>query len=133
VVQGGRVAVREFHALREVIAAENIHMKTYDIFTDRSGSSVLVKRGFSWPAFLFGPIWAAIKRAWLLFFILSVVYLLVLAFDLLYVGESNNLLLLLLLLALYLSYMTVCGLYGNRWLARALLRKGYVRTGDVND
>jgi hypothetical protein len=38
-------------------------MKQYKVFT-RSGSTVLVKQGWSWPAFLLPAIWALTKRLW---------------------------------------------------------------------
>lgn len=38
-------------------------MKEYKVFT-RSGSTVLVKQGWSWPAVLLPSIWALTKRLW---------------------------------------------------------------------
>jgi hypothetical protein len=42
---------------------EDCLMKQYKVFT-RSASTVLVKQGWSWPAFLIPPIWALTKRLW---------------------------------------------------------------------
>lgn len=39
-------------------------MKTYTIFVSPLGKTEPVKRGFSWPGFLFPGIWLIIKRLW---------------------------------------------------------------------
>jgi hypothetical protein len=33
-------------------------------------------------------------------------------------------------LAAYGCYMTVCGIYGNRWLIKSLLRRGFRQIGE---
>jgi len=101
-------------------------MKSVDTFANRYGRRVLVKRGFSWPAFLIGPVWAIFRGSWRTFFLMLAGYLPLLAFDLFYVGNSTDLWLLLSLSALYIAYMTICGIYGNRWLSDSLLDSGYV-------
>ena len=40
-------------------------MKVYKIFVKENEIEV-VKQGWSWPAFLFGPIWVLVKKMWLL-------------------------------------------------------------------
>lgn len=37
-------------------------MKTYKIFKNPTGQYEAVKQGWSWPAFLFGGIWACVKK-----------------------------------------------------------------------
>lgn len=39
-------------------------MKTYKIFKNPQGRYEAVKQGWSWPGFLFGVIWACVKRMW---------------------------------------------------------------------
>ena len=39
-------------------------MKTYKIFKNPTGQYEAVKQGWSWPAFLFGGIWACVKKIW---------------------------------------------------------------------
>lgn len=41
-------------------------MNQYDIYEHPHGSIAAVKQGWSWPAFLFAPIWALSKRMWIL-------------------------------------------------------------------
>ncbi len=45
-------------------------MRVYTAYVRHSGLDpdrdvALVKEGFSWPAFVFGPLWAAFRRLWL--------------------------------------------------------------------
>ncbi|MGE0211702.1 MAG: DUF2628 domain-containing protein [Parvibaculaceae bacterium] len=35
--------------------------------TGQGEDAILVKQGFSWPAFLFGPFWLLFKRMWIVF------------------------------------------------------------------
>ena len=41
-------------------------MKQYDIYSSPLGMTEAVKQGWSWPAFFFSPIWAMVKKIWLL-------------------------------------------------------------------
>ena len=95
-----------------------------------SGTSVHTKDGFSWPAFFFGPIWALVKKAWRDFFVLFGVFAVLIFIDERLVQPNKNLLLLLVMLALYLTYMIVCGRKGNEWLRKSLERKGYTRAAE---
>ncbi|RYE80695.1 MAG: hypothetical protein EOO74_01755 [Myxococcales bacterium] len=83
------------------------------------------------PAFLFGPWWAAYKRSWFICLVLALVFLAIAWFDSVYVAQSTNLYLLVFTLALYASYVVVCGVYGNRWLAMDLIRRGYSLAADA--
>jgi Protein of unknown function (DUF2628) len=93
-----------------------------------SGTSVYTKDGFSWPAFFFGPIWALVKKAWRDFFVLFAAFATLIFVDEVFVKPSKNLLLLLLMLAVYVTFMIVCGRNGNEWLRKSLERKGYTRS-----
>jgi hypothetical protein len=103
-------------------------MKIIDTFVNHRGRRVRVKRGFSWPAFLLGPVWALFRGSGRAFLLMLAGYLPILAFDIFYIGNSTSLPLILVLLALYITYMIVCGICGNRWLADSLLESGYVCT-----
>ena len=39
-------------------------MTTFDVYRHPTLGYEAVKRGFSWPAFFVGPIWALSKRMW---------------------------------------------------------------------
>jgi hypothetical protein len=89
---------------------------------------VLVKRGFSWPAFFFGALWAAAKRMWVpVFFALSVpdfgIWFIV---GYAQARRAGDLLLVGLLLSL--AYAWARGHFGNRWLEASLRRRGYKET-----
>lgn len=89
-----------------------------------SGREARVGVGFSWPALLFGPFWAMVRRQWTLALLLAIAF--VGANVLAAVGErSGSLPLLLLSLIVLIGYMAACGLYGNRWLRYFLERDGY--------
>lgn len=91
----------------------------------KEGKVVHVKVGFCWPAALFGPFWAVVKRAWRLAFLLALTFGALVFVDEALVKNSRNLLLLTPMLLAYIAYMVVCGKYGNAWLVDELLRKGY--------
>ena len=40
-------------------------MKVYTAYTHDHAAPVLVREGFSWGAFLFGPFWLLAQRAWI--------------------------------------------------------------------
>jgi hypothetical protein len=96
------------------------------------GTTTRVKQGFSWPAFLLGPLWAIGKREWRLALVLSIVYALLIFIDLWFVQPTRSLLPMLAMLAAYTGYMVVCGVKGNAWLLAALLSKGHVPTKEGN-
>lgn len=43
-------------------------MREFDVFRNEGGTYRIVKNGWSWPAFLFGPLWAIVSGLWLLGF-----------------------------------------------------------------
>ncbi len=93
-------------------------------FVATSGATAIVDTGFSWGAFIFGPLWAVAKRQWVLFLILCIAQL---PFTILYVlaeqREDTALSALSLLVALV--YMGACGVFANRWHRYFLERNGY--------
>lgn len=100
-------------------------MTTYKVFTHPSGSTELVKQGWSWPAFLLPPLWALFKRLWgfaagaMLF---GVGFMLVST-----VTDPDRgvpLLLILAELALRFSF----GLNGNSWREANLVSRGFAES-----
>jgi len=89
------------------------------------GAIVPVRRGFSWSAFLVGPIWALVKRAYALAAILWLASGLLAALRS-QVGGSDPLIVLLLVALAHLAVMLVCGVKGSDWAVRSLKAKGYV-------
>ena len=100
-------------------------MKKIIVLMHPSRKVAQVKVGFSWPAFLLGPLWAFVKRLWWHFFALILV-LKMTNFVTDYALSSKSLLSIFLDLGISLTYMGICGVYGNRWLMKTLLKRGYV-------
>ena len=89
-----------------------------------SGKVAHVKVGFSWPAFLLGPLWALVKRLWWHFAALMLVFALI-NFITDSALSANSLFSTLLALGMSLTYMVICGVQGNTWLMKALMKRGY--------
>lgn len=93
-------------------------------FESASGATAIVDTGFSWAAFILGPLWAISKRQWLMFLLLCIAQLpFTIVFALAEQKEDTALFALSLLLALV--YMAGCGAFGNRLHRHFLERKGY--------
>jgi Protein of unknown function (DUF2628) len=98
--------------------AKQIYLK------NSAGKIVIVSTGFSWPAFLFGPLWALAKRQWLLFLLFVLVSIPInLIMEL--ATPTKNLSLMILSLVPSLAFMAVCGFNANRWHKNRLLRNGF--------
>ena len=100
------------------------------LFKSPDGEVVQVKTGFSWQAFFVGSFRAVLMRAWLVAVVLIGGYLAVVQMRRSVPASSRTVALLLVVLVLYLGYMVLCGIYGNRWLVNSLLRRGYRRIDD---
>lgn len=87
--------------------------------------AVLVKQGFSWPAFFLGTLWAAVKRLWWPVFPVLCLLEVLLWFLSGYAAAQGAVGLTLLALAGRLAYAWGCGCLGNRWWRDQLLRRGY--------
>ncbi len=85
----------------------------------------LVKQGFSWPAFFFGSLWALARRVYPLFFLMSVLDL-VLWFVTGYAEAQGALGPALIGLLCTLIYAVLRGKYANSWLRQYLVSQGYV-------
>jgi hypothetical protein len=88
------------------------------------GKIIFLRDGFSWGAFLFGPLWLAWRRAWLAAF-LWVIALAVLAFAAAKLGLAFK-------VAIIVGFALALGLgfEGPRLIAWTLSRKGYSE-GDI--
>jgi hypothetical protein len=96
-------------------------MITFDVFVHQAEGYEAVKRGFSWPAFIFGVFWAFHKKLWLP----GAVYLaLMLVLALSGGGAQGD-----SLVALYdlvgFAVSLFVGASGNGWRRQALLAQGY--------
>lgn len=100
-------------------------MTQFVYLSSERGDVRRVKVGFCWPAALFGPLWAAVKRAWRLAICLALAFGSLVFLDEAYVQRSRNVYALLLMLVAYIAFMVVCGKYGNSWLIWELQREGY--------
>jgi hypothetical protein len=93
--------------------------------TRHQADPVLVKESFSWPAFLFGPLWALVHRMWLVtvgLVALDVVVSVVLdAAGIEPVTQA----------VLSLAIAVLIGAHGNEWRRRSLDRRGFRDAGVV--
>lgn len=83
-----------------------------------------VKQGFCWPAFLFGALWAAARRSARLFGLLIAAEA-GLWFVSGYSTAQDHTGLALLSVLLSLALLFARGVWGNRWIARDLVARGY--------
>lgn len=104
-------------------------MAKYMVYENAAGKVVSVPTGFSWGAFLFGPLWAVVKRAWSLFFVLLFADVLLFVLGALAEQLSEGMAMALIFLFLNLLLMFICGKFANAWLRAVLLRKGYRQVG----
>jgi hypothetical protein len=104
-------------------------MRVYTVhvppFSHREIDPVLIKEGFSWPAFLFGPLWMLIHRLWLAFVVLVVVTLILgVAADAFGLGEIPQAI-------VSLAIAVLVGAHGNDMRRHGLARRGYRDAGVV--
>ena len=87
---------------------------------------IVIKEGFSWPAFVFTALWAIWHRMWLVFFlVLATGVVLQLALALL--GADN-----VAALLISLGYMLLVGYGANDWWRWSLARRGTGQMGIVS-
>jgi len=91
------------------------------IYLGRPGTddAIGVPTGFSWGAFLLGPIWALSRRMWFAAFAMVAVEL-ALYLPGLWLDRGDIVTLLLSIL-----FGIACGKYGNDWHRRVLEKRGY--------
>lgn len=101
-----------------------VHARSWSPAGD--GDAVFVREGFSWPAFIFGPIWALWFGMWktaILLLVLSIVVSGILV--VVGITEAGE-------LAVILALQTLMGLWGNDWRRYVLGRSDYVERGVVS-
>ncbi len=103
-------------------------LNIYNTYFHPAEGPAVVYRGFSWPGFLFGFIWAFVKQFWIVGAVLLVVDVAsILSNDLedpLAKGEA-------LVLMLNFVLRLFVGVKGNEWRRRDLERCGYEHVGWV--
>lgn len=106
-------------------------MKQYNLYLHNSGrfEAQAVKLGWSWPAFLFGPLWALAKKLWLhaIGFIVAVVAAQFLFLSVAADNPAYDYVPQLLPWALSILF----GAKGNIWRERSLCSRGYALTGSA--
>ncbi|MCM0020668.1 MAG: DUF2628 domain-containing protein [Tagaea sp.] len=97
------------------------HLRPFAREPDRG--AVFVKDGFSWPAFVFLPLWALVHRLWWVAFGIVVAYAaLILAVDLLALDMVAEAL-------LGLGFSLIVGFEANDWRRAELYRRGWIERG----
>jgi len=97
---------------------------THSVYEHADGRRETIKNGFSWPAFLFGPLWAWRKGMGSLGFVLLAVALLLQSMPLLFIesiGEAG----IVLYPLVTVSVVTWIGGQGNAWLRKSVLDRGF--------
>lgn len=109
-------------------------LRTFDVLVDADGNRKAVKAGWSWPAFLFGSIWALFGGLWgIAIIMLPVEFLLALitsAVDRAIDGrqqiyDNETTAILLLVMSVPLIIRVFFGAFGNRWKLKRLKSAGY--------
>lgn len=109
-------------------------MKTFDIYNHPNFGYEAVKKGFSWPAFFFGPIWAFSRNLWILGLAYIVVSLALHTMITEIKPEATDTSLLFIFLANLLvgiSYIVRFllaiwfGIKGNEWVSNHLKKQSY--------
>jgi hypothetical protein len=82
-----------------------------------------IKEGFSWAAFLFGPLWALAHLKWLTFGLMLCAISFIIALE--YLGaispEQGTIIM--------LGLAFIAGFEGNNWLKAGLVRRGWRESG----
>ena len=109
-------------------------MKTFDLYRHPTRGYEAVKRGFSWPGFLIGAVWALSKRMWLGGGLLLAAWIFLLGAhsDAEKKGDPGAALILLLV---QIVLAVTVGIIGNARWSRSLTRRGYdhLGTGDADE
>lgn len=104
-------------------------MRVYTVHTpplsSRDPDPILVKEGFCWPAFLFGPLWSLVHRLWLVtVLMLAVLIVLGAGLDALGVDDFVE-------TVISIAIAVLIGAHANDWRRRALAKRGYREAGVV--
>lgn len=99
-------------------------MRTFDLYKHPSKGYKAVKRGFSWPAFLFSFVWAFIKRLWSVGIALVGVIAFLMIMESAFVQGSNDAGVLATQI-IVLGMFAWLGIKGNEWIRSDLRKRGY--------
>ncbi len=97
---------------------------THNVYAHPDGRREIIKNGFSWPAFIFGPLWAWRRGMVLLGFALLALELSLQLIPMIFsdfVAEAG----ILVDLIVTISVLTWIGGQGNAWLRRSVLNRGF--------
>ena len=105
-------------------------MKYFDVYKHPIQGYEAIKRGFSWPAFLFTVFWAFVKKMWGLGFAFIGV-ILILSFGALIFtqdefGDGD-----VFMWLVQLVFYVVVGVKGNEWRRDNLVKRGFDRLDTV--
>ncbi|WP_147330545.1 MULTISPECIES: hypothetical protein [unclassified Duganella] len=103
-------------------------MATYFFLASPNGQTFKVKDGFSWPAFLFGPMWGIFAGVWIQLPVILTAWIALMLIDDFLVKPSGSVILYILMGPLYITYMFVCGKNGNRWIVKNMMKRGFVQS-----
>lgn len=99
-------------------------MKVYEIYEHPERGRKAVKVGFSWVGFFFGPLWALLKRLWLIA-TTCLGLLVLLRLIKVGLGGSSNVFVATGYVTAHAIIKVVMGVFGNHWISRSLIRRGY--------
>jgi oligopeptide/dipeptide ABC transporter ATP-binding protein len=99
-------------------------MGTFDAYVNPSGDLEVVKRGFSWPGFFFGFIWAFLKKLKLIGSLLLVAFIVLRVLEAI-AGGNNSFGGLIFIGLLNLGLALLVGFQGNHWRRKKLTAGGY--------
>ncbi len=97
---------------------------SHSVYEHPDGRRQIIKNGFSWPAFFFGPLWAWRKGMGGLGFVLLAVALLLQSMPLLFIdsiGEAG----IVVYPVVTVAVVTWIGGQGNAWLRKSALDRGF--------
>ena len=97
---------------------------THSVYEHPDGRREIIKNGFSWPAFVFGPLWAWRRGMFLLGFALLALELslqLIPEIFIDFMAEAG----IVVHLVLTVGVLIWIGAQGNAWLRRSVLNRGF--------
>lgn len=109
-------------------------LRTFDVLVDADDDRKAVKAGWSWPAFLFGSIWALFSGLWGIGIVMLpiefILALLVNAIDRAMHGreqlyDNETTAVILLVMSIPLVIRISFGIFGNGWKRKKLTKAGY--------
>ena len=114
-------------------------MRKFNVYRDDDGLYKAVKKGWCWPAFFFGSVWALFSGLWLAaFLLLPIDFVFSIAgnrsngaFDPYDRYDETTQLILLAIYSIPLAIRVLLGTFGNTWRARKIRKLGFSHLGIV--